>query len=196
MGDHWTRRWTLRDPTADWSTSMSRIKSEELLMPALLCNKEPARSKQKKVFCVPKPLVGGFGCDELVLYGIRDLALAIPRTWSSTSRWTSLIPNILNAFSFDLTIKLFSIWQRNKQGSRYARCHYWPGVTCILNIIMLSLQCVLVASWHCTQHPHLRNQKGQKRLGKIYYRFQPWILLNESKSLLEIYSHPKNALEL
>ena len=25
------------------------------------------------VFCVPKPLVGGFGCDELVLYGIRQL---------------------------------------------------------------------------------------------------------------------------
>ena len=24
--------------------------------------------------CVPKPLVGGFGCDELVLYGIRELA--------------------------------------------------------------------------------------------------------------------------
>ena len=32
-----------------------------------LCHKEPARSKQK-------PLVGGFGCDELVLYGIRVLA--------------------------------------------------------------------------------------------------------------------------
>ena len=26
------------------------------------------------VFSVPKPLVGGFGCDELVLYGIRELA--------------------------------------------------------------------------------------------------------------------------
>ena len=26
------------------------------------------------VFCVPKPLVGGFGCDEVVLYGIRELA--------------------------------------------------------------------------------------------------------------------------
>ena len=26
------------------------------------------------VFCVPKPLVGGFGCDELVLYGKRVLA--------------------------------------------------------------------------------------------------------------------------
>ena len=25
-------------------------------------------------FCVPKLLVGGFGCDELVLYGIRELA--------------------------------------------------------------------------------------------------------------------------
>ena len=42
-----------------------------------LCHKEPARSKQNTplgVFCVPKPLVGGFGCDELVLYGIRELA--------------------------------------------------------------------------------------------------------------------------
>ena len=42
-----------------------------------LCHKEPARSKQNTplgVFCVPKPQVGGFGCDELVLYGIRELA--------------------------------------------------------------------------------------------------------------------------
>ena len=43
-----------------------------------VCNKEPARSKQNTpnamgVYCVPKPLVGGFGCDELVLYGIRLL---------------------------------------------------------------------------------------------------------------------------
>ena len=27
-----------------------------------------------EVFCVPKPLVGGFECDELDLYGIRELA--------------------------------------------------------------------------------------------------------------------------
>ena len=26
------------------------------------------------IFCVPKPLVVGFGCDELVLYDIRELA--------------------------------------------------------------------------------------------------------------------------
>ena len=60
------------------------VRSEELLAPALLCHKgaynrtfpcmeatyplchkEPARSKQNTplgVFCVPKPLVGGFGC--------------------------------------------------------------------------------------------------------------------------------------
>ena len=44
----------------------------DVAMPALLCHKEPARSKQS----VPKPLVGGFGCDELVLYGIRELAPA------------------------------------------------------------------------------------------------------------------------
>ena len=31
---------------ADWSTSMSRIKSEELLAPALLCHKEPARASK------------------------------------------------------------------------------------------------------------------------------------------------------
>ena len=48
-----------------------------LATPALLCHIEPARSKQNTplgVFCAPKPLVGGFGCDELVLYGIRELA--------------------------------------------------------------------------------------------------------------------------
>ena len=74
--------------------------------PALLCHKEPApiigtapiigpfrawkslipyviknqRGASKippnRVFCVPKPLVGGFGGDELVLYGIRELAPA------------------------------------------------------------------------------------------------------------------------
>ena len=44
-----------------------------------LCHKEPARSKQNTplgVFGVSKPLVGGFGCDELVLYGIRDTGVA------------------------------------------------------------------------------------------------------------------------
>ena len=44
-----------------------------------LCHKEPARSKQNiplGVLCVSKPLPGGFGCDELVLYGIRELAPA------------------------------------------------------------------------------------------------------------------------
>ena len=37
--------------------------------------KQKAKAKYPLgVFCVPKPLVGGFGCDELVLYGIRELA--------------------------------------------------------------------------------------------------------------------------
>ena len=40
----------------------------KFLLQAPLCHKEPARSKQNT------PLVGGFGCDELVLYGIRELA--------------------------------------------------------------------------------------------------------------------------
>ena len=38
----------------------------KVLLQAPLCHKEPARSKQN--------IVGGFGCDELVLYGIRELA--------------------------------------------------------------------------------------------------------------------------
>ena len=33
---------------------------------------------RKGPICVPNPLVGGFGCDELVLYGIRELAQEIP----------------------------------------------------------------------------------------------------------------------
>ena len=40
-----------------------------LLTPALLCHKEPPEAPNY----VPKPLVGGFECDELVLYGIREL---------------------------------------------------------------------------------------------------------------------------
>ena len=51
----------------------------DVATPALLCHKEAARSKQNTpnamgVFCVPKPLLGDFGCDKLVLYGIRELA--------------------------------------------------------------------------------------------------------------------------
>ena len=38
------------------------------------CNKEPVRIKQYTLkFCVPKPLIDGFECNELVLYGIRLL---------------------------------------------------------------------------------------------------------------------------
>ena len=36
----------------------------DVATPALLCHKEPARRV---------PVVGGFGCDELVLYGIKEL---------------------------------------------------------------------------------------------------------------------------
>ena len=68
---------------------------------APLCHKEPARTKQNTplgVFCVPKPLVGGFGCDEPVLYGIRELAQQ--HLWTNESRaltfldqweWTRLV---------------------------------------------------------------------------------------------------------
>ena len=75
-------------------------RDHDVAPPALLCHKEPAPIKgpfcawkppipyaiknqrgaskippnAMGVFCVPKPLVGGFGCDELVLYGIRELA--------------------------------------------------------------------------------------------------------------------------
>ena len=66
-----------------------------------LCHKEPARSKQNTplgVFGVPKLLVGGFGCDEVVLYGIRELAqqhLSTNERQASTFldqwEWTTLI---------------------------------------------------------------------------------------------------------
>ena len=41
------------------------------------------------VFCVPKPLVGGFGCDELVLYGIRELAEQHSRPMRAEPRHSS-----------------------------------------------------------------------------------------------------------
>ena len=44
---------------AEWSTAV--VQDHDVATPALLCHKEPE-------------LVGGFGCDELVLYGIRELA--------------------------------------------------------------------------------------------------------------------------
>ena len=50
--------------------------------------KEPARSKQNTplgIFCVPKPLVGGFGCDELVLYGVSSRPMRAEPRHSSTN---------------------------------------------------------------------------------------------------------------
>ena len=41
--------------------------------PALLCHKEPAQGTESPSKRQEMPLVGGFGCLELVLYGIRDL---------------------------------------------------------------------------------------------------------------------------
>ena len=44
-------------------------------MPALLCHKDTAQGTQNPLgYFVPKPLVGGFGCLELCVYGIRELA--------------------------------------------------------------------------------------------------------------------------
>ena len=37
-------------------------------------NQRKARNAPSRGHFVPKPLVGGFGCLELVLYGIRELA--------------------------------------------------------------------------------------------------------------------------
>ena len=58
----------------------------KVLLWAPLCHKEPARSKQNKigVFCVPKPLVGGFGCDELVLYVQRRAGVETLRKYFNT----------------------------------------------------------------------------------------------------------------
>ena len=56
--------------SADWSTSMSRIKSEELLAPALLCHKEPVRRIQSPLLGALErkiPLGGYFACSSLVL---------------------------------------------------------------------------------------------------------------------------------
>ena len=41
--------------------------------PYAIKNQRRASKDPSRGLCVPKPLVGGFGCDELVLYGIRVL---------------------------------------------------------------------------------------------------------------------------
>ena len=42
--------------------------------PYAIKNQRKARNAPSRGHFVPKPLVGGFGCLELVLYGIRELA--------------------------------------------------------------------------------------------------------------------------
>ena len=42
--------------------------------PYAIKNQRKARNAPSRRHFVPKPLVGGFGCLELVLYGIRELA--------------------------------------------------------------------------------------------------------------------------
>ena len=52
-------------------------RSEELLAPALLCHKEPARRIQSHLLGALErkiPLGRYFACSSLVLYGIRELA--------------------------------------------------------------------------------------------------------------------------
>ena len=49
---------------------------KEANYPYVIKNQQGASKILIGVFCVPKPLVGGFGFDELALYGIRQLAQA------------------------------------------------------------------------------------------------------------------------
>ena len=46
----------------------------EATYPYAIKNQRKARNAPSRGHFVPKPLVGGFGCLELVLYGIRELA--------------------------------------------------------------------------------------------------------------------------
>ena len=48
---------------AEWGPPRCRGLFRGFASPAVLCHKEPARDKQNTPqFCVPKPLLGGFGC--------------------------------------------------------------------------------------------------------------------------------------
>ena len=80
----------VRRSSPEWSIAV--IRDHDVATPALLCHKEPApiigpfrawkppipyalkNQRGAGVFCVQKPLVGDFRYDELVLYGIRELA--------------------------------------------------------------------------------------------------------------------------
>ena len=46
--------------------------------PNVIKNQRGASKIPSRVFCVPKPLVGGFGCDKLVFYGIRKALRSKP----------------------------------------------------------------------------------------------------------------------
>ena len=52
----------------------SDVPCMEAIYPYAIKNQRKARNAPSKGHFVPKPLVGGFGCLELVLYGIRELA--------------------------------------------------------------------------------------------------------------------------
>ena len=82
----WPERRYIQD--SHWSSSyiagISLVESFRVLKyihsvatPALLCHKEPAQGTQSPHWGVFRPKaqhVGGFGCLELVLYGIREMA--------------------------------------------------------------------------------------------------------------------------
>ena len=51
-----------------------RCESDSSYDPYAIKNQRKARNAPRMGYFVPKPLVGGFGCLELVLYGIRELA--------------------------------------------------------------------------------------------------------------------------
>ena len=57
-------------------SSLGLTKSQSSLPSVIRIVGFHARKGPMGVFCVPKSLVGGFGCDELVLYGIKDTGVA------------------------------------------------------------------------------------------------------------------------
>ena len=57
-----------------WFVSLNMKPQAARFYPYAIKNQRKARNAPSRGHFVPKPLVGGFGCLKLVLYGIRELA--------------------------------------------------------------------------------------------------------------------------
>ena len=115
-----------------------------------LCHKEPARSKQNTLglFCVPKPLVGDFGCHKIAGASITNYKLkcsfSVIRAWSKVRRPRG----IFRRESFSLHVPSGGSAHFSRSRCRHFCCISLPGVLWPDNHV----DCTGVVSFHLLHH--------------------------------------------